>query len=428
MRSEIRLFFIVLTILLALATGLFYLSQALGIWPPGSNTQTPPPEITIANDSLETVSPTDATMPENWSTNAWGTNTHTFTYLTNEGRTGSRAVKVEITKYTDGDAKWFFNEVPVTPGGMYRFTDWYKSNVATSIIVQFTTADATQTYIELGIAEPTPEWKQFTNIFQIPRDAKSMTVYHLINTVGWLITDDFAITPFVEIPLQRPIISLTFDDGWEHNVLTALPIMEKYGFDSTQFYASMYLEQSPQTGQVGTAGPPSVMAFYEAGHEIGSHSVTHPDLTTLTPEQMEHEAAHSKQYLESIVGVGNIRNFASPFGATNPAVLTTLRTHYESHRSTMAGFNTIGNFNPYNIRVQNMLNTTTLEEVQSWVDQAVKDKSWLVLVYHRVAPNAGQYDTPQADFEPQMQIIKNSGATVLTMEKALDEVASQVNQ
>src|SRR5690606_9343728 len=99
------------------------------------------------------------------------------------------------------------------------------------------------------------------------------------------------------------------DDGFEDNVNTALPVMEQYNFKSTQCYASMYVEALPE-------GVPAVETFHDAGHEICSHTVTHPFLTRLAPAQVQHELEHSQQVLEEIIGEPVV-NFASPFGDYN---------------------------------------------------------------------------------------------------------------
>ena len=54
------------------------------------------------------------------------------------------------------------------------------------------------------------------------------------------------------------------------------------------------------------------------------------------------------------------------------------------------------------------------------------DRTWLVLVYHRVATDAGPYDTTPELFVQHMDAIKNSGISVKTYQDALTEVRSQL--
>lgn len=392
------------------------------------STSTPTPTATplpnqnlIANPSVETSS-TTRTTPKNWSTDKWGTNTNKFTYPV-AGFNSKKAVKVEITKYTNGDAKWYFDYLPVNPGDTYNFSDWYQSNVESQVVVHFLNTDGTDYFLGLKNATASAGWAYYSESFQVPFKAKTMTVLHLLSKVGWLITDNFSLSKIIPAGFNSPLFTLTFDDGWEDNGLTALPILKSYGFHGTFFFATTYLENSPVTGPINVSGPMAVKAFYDEGNEIGSHSVTHPDLTLVSQSELTNELSNSKKYLESLVGAGEIKNFASPYGAYNNTVINAIKLLYRSHRPTDEGYNTQENLDLYRLKVQNMKSTTTLAEYQSWVNQAIKDKSWLILVYHRVASDTlGEWDTHLTDFQQQMNFVKNSGIKVLTLEQALNEV------
>ena len=68
----------------------------------------------IANPSLE--SQAGLNQPYSWSSSFWGTNNALFTYPV-AGYSSPRAATVQITDYTDGEARWYFDDVPVTGGG-----------------------------------------------------------------------------------------------------------------------------------------------------------------------------------------------------------------------------------------------------------------------------------------------------------------------
>jgi peptidoglycan/xylan/chitin deacetylase (PgdA/CDA1 family) len=292
--------------------------------------------------------------------------------------------------------------------------------------VYFANTDGTEYYLGLRDAPASALWNQYSETFQVPANAKTMTVFHLVGAIGWLTTDDYSLNKITPKGFTRPLVTLTFDDGWEDNVNTALPILKTYGYKATYYFATTYLENSPLTGPANVSGPTAVKTIFADGHEIGSHSVTHPDLTTLTSTQLTQELTHSKSYLEGLVGAETVKSFATPFGAYNDTVLAALRLQYTSHRPTDEGFNTQENFDAYRLKVQNMQNTTTLAEYQSWINEAIKDKSWLILVYHRVASTSlEQWDTPLNDFQPQLEVLKNAGVTVETITQALNEASSQ---
>lgn len=390
--------------------------------PTATPTPTPSSNV-IPNPSLETE---NNTVPKNWVKEKWGSNKATFSYIKNGGHNGNHSIKVQLTNYVDGDAKWYFNPVSVTPGDTYTVTDWYQSNIVSHVVIDFAKTDGSHYYLELRTAPVSSSWKKFSESFQVPYNSKTMTVLHFISGNGWITTDDYSLIKTNAQGFSRPLVTFAFDDGWEDDSINALPILNSYGYKGTFFFATSFLESSPVVGPIGVSGPTTVKEMFNQGYEIGGHSVTHPDLTTLNNTDLTYELTHSKNYLESLVGVGKILNFATPFGAYNDTMLSTLRPLYRSQRPTDEGFNTKDNLDAYKLKVQNMQKTTTLAEYTSWINQAVKDKSWLILVYHRVAnSDLDQFDTPLADFPSQMSVVNHSGITVKTMNQALDEVLSQ---
>ncbi|HMS00371.1 MAG TPA: polysaccharide deacetylase family protein [Anaerolineales bacterium] len=105
---------------------------------------------------------------------------------------------------------------------------------------------------------------------------------------------------------SRPIL-LTFDDGSETVYINALPVMQTYGFTGTAYIVDNYIGANRYMDKA------QIRALYEAGWEIGSHSLSHRDLTT-HPAAQEEEIVNSRKKLESYLDVP-VRSFAYPFGA-----------------------------------------------------------------------------------------------------------------
>jgi peptidoglycan/xylan/chitin deacetylase (PgdA/CDA1 family) len=382
-------------------------------------TTTPPlPTVLPPNGSLEQAA---SGAPVDWEKQSWGSNTPTFAYP-NNGRTGTKSVKVTVANYVDGDAKWAFKPVALTPGKDYRFKTWYKTNTQPHVVARYIAADGTETYHGMPNPEPAANssttWAMYSDTFTVPQGTVGVSVFMFLTGNGWVQTDDYSIESYTPVSFSQPLVSVTFDDGFEENNTTVLPVMNNLGLKSTQCYATEYVEGIP-------AAVDAVKAFHNSGHEICSHTVSHPDLTTLNATDLTYQLTHSKQFLESITGP--VKNFASPFGAYNAKVNTEIKKYYRSHRTVDEGYNTKDNFNIYKIRVQNMKDTTTLAEFQSWLDKAKADNVWLVLVYHKVtAGTPGPFDTKNTDFNAQMNALKASGLTVKTYNAALDEVSAQL--
>lgn len=382
---------------------------------------TPPPTDTsvVKNGSFETA---NNAMPANWSTGSWGTNTPLFEYLSGGAFSGNRSVMLTMSNYTSGDAKWFFNPITTLQSGkMYRFSTRYKTNTIPKAVAQFDRTDGTTVYF--GLPNPQPngsgEWQYYSDTFTVPENTKDMTVFLMLDTNGWLQLDDQTISDYQPTGFNRALLTLTFDDGFEDNNTTVLPMTAAYGIKTTQCYATQFVAETPGNAQL-------VLDFKNAGHEICSHTVTHPFLTSLTSAQKDTELATSQTYLQNIIGTPVV-NFASPYGDYDASTITEIKKFYRSHRTVDEGFNSKDNFDIYRIRVQNMLSTTTASQVQSWIQQAQATNTWLVLVYHKVSSSGvGEFDTYTADFANQLQVMANSGITIKTYNAALDELVSQL--
>ena len=141
-------------------------------------------------------------------------------------------------------------------------------------------------------------------------------------------------------------VAVTFDDGHAclHDV--ALPIMSRYGIRSTVFVISGFLGSASTYDQdFGTKprpmlSPEQLRAMHAAGHEIGSHTVSHPDLRTLSPDLLRAELAQSRLDLERLIGTPVV-SFAYPHGWFDRSVHdAVIAAGYVSAVSVLCGLNT----------------------------------------------------------------------------------------
>jgi peptidoglycan/xylan/chitin deacetylase (PgdA/CDA1 family) len=390
-----------------LETDLFYLGVA----------ETPVASNGVPNASLEQAS--DVTnWPLGWQTGNWGTNSPVFTYL-QSGRTGRRSVQTEITSHSSGDAKWYFDPQPVSGGQSYRFSDWYKANLPTQVGVMLVRQDGSVYYVGLPPAEPSRQWAPYSCKFLMPADAVQASVFHVVAGVGRLITDDHSLVPAPTVGFNRALVSLAFDDAWKSIHEQALPLLRRYRAVSTQ-----YVLTSPIDTDSEYMSAAELRDLAREGHQIACHGFSHRDLTTLSAAGIEYELGVSKRFLESH-GLGPILDWASPYGGFNSTTTAAVKRCYRSQRSVQAGFNSKDDFDLYALRVQNVVLATKAEEVQAWVDQASREKTWLILVYHEVDVNDRPYSTAPAQLERHLQIITGAGVPIVTVDQALGEVLAQ---
>lgn len=119
-------------------------------------------------------------------------------------------------------------------------------------------------------------------------------------------------------PLPGLAVLLTFDDGYMNFSQFAWPILKKYGFTATVFLVAGYIGDSNRWDEAFGIPSPllgwnEIRALAEEGVEFGSHSFTHPRLTSLAPEEIVREAARSRTVLAEKLGK-SIYSFAYPYG------------------------------------------------------------------------------------------------------------------
>lgn len=117
-------------------------------------------------------------------------------------------------------------------------------------------------------------------------------------------------------------ISLTFDDACQGIYQNAFPILRRLGFTACVFVVSGYVgKQSEWDYGWGRSrrrhlGWEQIREMADAGFEIGSHTVNHPDLTRIPKRFVEYELRTSKEMLEDKLGQ-RVDFLSYPFGRFN---------------------------------------------------------------------------------------------------------------
>lgn len=221
----------------------------------------------------------------------------------------------------------------------------------------------------------------------------------------------------VDFPLERGAVTLTFDDGYDGVYLRARPRMDKYGFAGVAYVV---------TGLVGAPGRMTVdqlKSLQDLGWDIASHTKSHKFLVgdKLADAEMENELAGSKEWLVNNGFPQGSRHFSSPGGEFNDSVLSTVKKYYASHRTIMEEKEICPPADPYMLKVRNIINSTPVDAVKGWVDQAASNKEWLILVFHNITETAEvETQVSVQAFQSIIDYIAAADVDVITMSAAID--------
>lgn len=378
----------------------------------------------VPNPSVETADPGNSLVPLDWFPGSWGNNSANYSWRST-GHAGAHSLGVTLSSFSDGGANWSYAPIAVNGGAQYEFADYYQSNVPTQIDLNYQLKDGSTGYLYLGTPMISDGvWTKFFTVFTMPAGAVSATVVHSIYGNGYLNTDDYTVAPYKPVGFRQPLVTLTFDDGYQSAYTTVRPLLERHDFNATFFVISGLLNSENGPDYLTTA---QVKALERDGNEIGSHTVTHANLALDTIPQVDQELSESQTMLQNLIG-RPVRDFATPDGASTAAVNAEIMKFYRVSRGIQSGFNSRDNFDPYNILVQDVFGSTTTAQVDNWIAQAKSSRTWLVLVYHDVQAgtvNSDPYDTAPSKLKSELSYLERSGVTVETMAQALQEVRTQ---
>ncbi|MBO6711886.1 MAG: polysaccharide deacetylase family protein [Balneola sp.] len=121
---------------------------------------------------------------------------------------------------------------------------------------------------------------------------------------------------------QKPVI-ITFDDGYVDTYDVAFPIMKEFGMNGVLFalgnrsiLTNKWDEDQEDISRAELMNNEQLVELHKNGFEIGAHTLNHPNLKDLSPEDCYEEISNSKVVLESIIGE-KVRTFSYPYGFVN---------------------------------------------------------------------------------------------------------------
>lgn len=143
------------------------------------------------------------------------------------------------------------------------------------------------------------------------------------------------VVPLADVLSAPGSIAITFDDGFRNLLDHAIPILGQMGFPATIFVVGDYCggKNNWPSQPPGAAPDLPLLSWDELVRlppliSLGAHTMTHPNLTGLRPEECERELSECKARMEERLA-RPVRWLAYPYGMSSPAVRSIAARHFD---------------------------------------------------------------------------------------------------
>lgn len=166
-------------------------------------------------------------------------------------------------------------------------------------------------------------------------------------------------------------ISFTFDDGVPNQFTIGRENLDKFNFKGTFF--------------IITGAKNNWDIFREMvkdGHEIGSHTISHPQLKKIELKEVRKEMQGSKLAIEDSIRGYKCQSFCYPFGSSNKSISHIAAQIYIGARTTFSDYNLPTTADFFSLSTCIFVSKTKLDIAKIWVDEVIHENKWLIETYH----------------------------------------------
>lgn len=227
----------------------------------------------------------------------------------------------------------------------------------------------------------------------------------------------------VSINLAVPIISFSFDDAPRTAFAFGGDILKAHGSRGTYFVSLGMLGSESPSGTI--ASQDDLRVAVEEGHELGCHTFDHRNPWETTTRDFEQSIVQNRHALAEILPETAFACFAYPLCGPN---LTNKRLAGRLFRCCRGGgqaFN-VGKADLNQLRAffLHARNHDSIKTVQELINRNCECRGWLIFATHDVGCDPSPYGCTQDFFEKVVAYSAESGAHLMTIGKACQEIQS----
>ncbi len=222
----------------------------------------------------------------------------------------------------------------------------------------------------------------------------------LLLGIAFIILLNLFARTYLQSPFSEPCLSLTFDDGHKSDYSIVYPLLKKKQYNATFFLTIDHYKKKANSVYMTQS---EAQTLAESGYEIGSHTMTHPNLKKLDAQRLAKELADSKTMLETDFDT-RISSLALPYFKYNKAVLEISKMYYGLIRSAYP--------KSFYIKTYTPVTHTSSQIVCGLAEQAKAKNLWLILVFHAIEDSPEFWSITEEKFAKILDCIEETGIPV----------------
>ncbi|HVM33515.1 MAG TPA: polysaccharide deacetylase family protein [bacterium] len=202
---------------------------------------------------------------------------------------------------------------------------------------------------------------------------KTILTFLAFFAAAWSQAETLPATPRV-LPWNghKAAVSLTFDDSDPSHLAVAIPELNRRHLKGTFFLIANRTAEKDEWRKA-----------FQAGQELGNHSLDHLHPAGLTPGQEESQVAGAQAVLQKTFGLP-IYCFAYPFTEITPGILGWVQKNCFIARGGYGQYDMKPADEPdwFNIPARVTLTALPLSTYQGWIDEDFQQGAWMVFMIH----------------------------------------------
>jgi peptidoglycan/xylan/chitin deacetylase (PgdA/CDA1 family) len=221
-----------------------------------------------------------------------------------------------------------------------------------------------------------------------------------------------------------PMISFTFDDFPRSALQVGGEILRAQGFAGTYYACLGLVDRDSPVGRIFSGADLEDLLAH--GHELGCHTFGHCPAWNTEPEAFEASILENRRALARLLPRASFKTLSYPINLPRLRTKRRAGRHFACCRG--GGGQT---FNRGTIDLNNLqaffleMSRDRPESIRKIIDRNCAARGWLVLATHDIDDRPTRFGCTPALFDKVVRWAADSGARILPVARALEEIAPQ---